>query len=293
MNVTAEEQSGYPCDQCEKGIMRTTIFPKYETAVEGNPFVVENAVVEVCDKCGNWNVMYKELERWHKAYEDFHARDFMSPQEIRSLRGRLGLSAIDFARLLGTTRQSVRNWESPRRQFHQSRMTDSILRLISDSLENRQVDVLEFLCARAAVFGSSLGKKIAKARRAATVSLSVKKVAPEPEAAVRPAVSAGESVAAGSAVGEAPASYGTGSHLLYDMTNMKDCGALTYDATIATVSLVLWSPWNGAFAAELRIDDGWQPAAKVQIRNGKAPLLQGANTAIFDKIRELKLTRLD
>lgn len=292
ISVTVEEMFGYPCQECGKGTMRTTIFPKYKTAVDGNPFTVDNAIIGVCDRCGNQDFLHTELERWEKVYEELHAGDFMSPEEIGSLRAKLALSAIDFARLLGTTRQSVHNWESPRRKFHQSRMADSLLRLVSDSIENRQMDVLDFLCARAAVFGSDLRKKVSKARKAAALFLLVKKVSPH-DGGDLPIATPGDAVASapGDAIGESAAGYDA--YLLYDKISKRDCGALNYDTLSATVNMVLWSPWHGLFSAELRMGDGWQPVQKVQVKDGKATLLQGAPAGLLSDIRELKLIRLD
>jgi hypothetical protein len=60
----------------------------------------------------------------------------------------------DFARLTGTTRQSIHNWEKARLQ--PSRMADLMMRLVKESYVSGKVDVISFLLDEAEKMGVTI-----------------------------------------------------------------------------------------------------------------------------------------
>ena len=145
---------GYTCQECHEGVVRRTTVRDFETKFENVPFVVPEAVIGVCDKCGARHFSGREHERWEELFRKWQDEEgrVMSPAEITKLREDLGLTKADFAALLGTTRQSLHYWEKGDREAPQSRMVDSLLKLVRKSCDEGHVDVVAFLrdCARAA-----------------------------------------------------------------------------------------------------------------------------------------------
>ncbi len=77
----------YPCLECGRGTMRTTRVPHYQTKINGIPFVVDEAVIGVCDQCGAIDFDPQETKRWEAL---FHRRccSFLLP--VPSLGSRAG-----------------------------------------------------------------------------------------------------------------------------------------------------------------------------------------------------------
>lgn len=66
---------GYPCqEQCQelRGTVRAHVIPNYSTRVHGVPFVVERAVIGICDRCGAEHFAASEVKRWAKLFEEEH-----------------------------------------------------------------------------------------------------------------------------------------------------------------------------------------------------------------------------
>jgi len=139
------------CEECGVGAVRSTVRRNHEVKFDRVPFVVPEAVIGVCDKCGEEYVDAVEYKRWRRLFElgEEAAGGLLSPLEITSLRVGLWLSMSDFAALIGATRQSIHHWEKEDRVAPQSRMADLMLRVIDESLEEGEVDVVEFLAERA------------------------------------------------------------------------------------------------------------------------------------------------
>ncbi|MDP6041391.1 MAG: type II toxin-antitoxin system MqsA family antitoxin [Candidatus Latescibacteria bacterium] len=144
----------YPCPECGKGTILPTRIQNYKTRIKGYPFVVDEAVIGICDQCGTKTFNAKEMRRWEKKYQDSVADQFLSPDDIVDLREKLGLSMEDFARLTGTTRQSIHNWEKARLQ--PSRMADLMMRLVKESYVSGKVDVISFLLDEAEKMGVTI-----------------------------------------------------------------------------------------------------------------------------------------
>src|SRR5437660_1207961 len=144
---------GYKCQECGQGTVLEKIFPEYKTKVKGYPFTAENARIGVCDRCGAEHFDPNETLRWRALLEDKQSESYMQPAEIRELHKHLGLSMEQFAILLGSTRQSLYNWERSDRTSPQSRMADLFMRLIRESHLVGQIDVLNFLKTEAEKLG--------------------------------------------------------------------------------------------------------------------------------------------
>jgi len=145
----------YPCPECGRGTVRTTRVHNYKTKIKGFPFLVDEAVIGVCDHCHAESFAPAETTRWEAAFqqslEGQHA--FLTPNEIRTLRTNMGLSLEDFARLMGCTRQSVMAWEHPERTTPPSRMADLLLRVLQRAWAEGPVDVLSLLVEQAKKWG--------------------------------------------------------------------------------------------------------------------------------------------
>lgn len=137
----------YGCPECGLGTVRTTRVQNYKTKIKGYPFVVDEAIIGICDSCGAKHFAPEETKQWEELYyRSLEKRQaFLSPMEICDLRKRLGLSMEDFARLIGCTRQSIYNWEKQDRASPLSRTADLLMKLVRRSLQVGPVDVTTFL----------------------------------------------------------------------------------------------------------------------------------------------------
>jgi DNA-binding transcriptional regulator YiaG len=127
----------------------------YKTKIKGFPFLVDEAVIGICDHCQAESFAPEETKRWEAAFqkslEGQHA--FLTPSEIRTLRRAMALSLEDFARLIGCTRQSIMAWEHPERTTPPSRMADLMLRVLQRAWAEGAVDVTALLVAEAKKWG--------------------------------------------------------------------------------------------------------------------------------------------
>lgn len=145
----------FTCPECESGTVRTTLVHNYKTKIKGYPFVVDEAVIGVCDQCQAESFAPEETRRWEELFSrSLEARQaFLSPEEITELRKALGLSMEDFARLIGSTRQSISMWERTNRTSPPIRTADLLMKLVRQSLQSGPVDVLTFLLEEAKKWG--------------------------------------------------------------------------------------------------------------------------------------------
>ena len=145
--MKAEARFGYSCPECGQGTVQATKIQNYKTKIKGYPFIVNEAIVGVCDKCGAKHFTPHETGRWEELfYQTLEAQQaFLIPQDITKLRNDLGLSMEDFARLIGCTRQSIYNWEKPDRTTPPSRMADLMMKLVGQSFVSEKIDVISFL----------------------------------------------------------------------------------------------------------------------------------------------------
>ena len=145
----------YPCPECGNGVVHTTRIRNYKTKIKGYSFVIDEAFIGVCDHCQARHFAPEETQRWEQLFahslEAHHA--FLTPQEITELRTALGLSMDDFARLIGTTRQSISAWEKAERTSPPSRTADLLMKLVRQALHGSKVDVVSVLLDEAKKWG--------------------------------------------------------------------------------------------------------------------------------------------
>jgi len=148
----------FNCDECGRGNVRAQVLQKFETKVRGNPFTVPEAVVGICDNCRACYFDPNEVKRWRELYDAHLERSgtLLSATEISAARVELRLSIGDFAALIGSTRQSVYNWERRDRNVPQNRTVDLLIRLVRDSAESGRVDVIALLLEQARILGRDI-----------------------------------------------------------------------------------------------------------------------------------------
>lgn len=135
------------CAKCGKGEVRFQRVKDFDTKVRGIAFTVPEATVGICDSCGAKFFSPQEIRRWQQLFEAEQTRigALLSAEEIENIRKGLRLPINLFAQLLGTTRQSVYNWERKDRKSPQLRLVDLLLRLVRESMTSGTVNVLHFL----------------------------------------------------------------------------------------------------------------------------------------------------
>lgn len=145
----------YICEECGKGTVKAKVFDNYRIKIRGYPFVIDNAVVGVCEQCGAKHFNANETKRWEELYnKDLELKHvFLSPDEVKAIRKSLNLSMEDFAYLIGCTRQSIYNWEKKDREKPQSQMANLMIKLVKYSFEFGKVDVVSFLVEEAKKLG--------------------------------------------------------------------------------------------------------------------------------------------
>jgi DNA-binding transcriptional regulator YiaG len=138
---------GYKCQECHQGTVRKTIVKDFPARFNRIPFIVPDAVVGVCDRCGAQHFNLQETLRWRRLFAESLEKEgkVLSPAEITELRQSLGLSLEDFATLIGSTRQDVSTWEQPDRSASPSRTADLMMRLVRAARDNGKIAVLDFL----------------------------------------------------------------------------------------------------------------------------------------------------
>jgi len=152
----------FVCEECRKGTVRERTINDFATKVRGYEFIVPTAVIGVCDNCGEQVFDPQEVRRWSELFTKYleSRGDLLSAHEVRMTRERLGLSIADFAKLIGSTRQSVYNWERQDRKIPQNRLADVLIRLVRESTTSGKVAVLEFLQDRARAGGENLAIRL-------------------------------------------------------------------------------------------------------------------------------------
>ena len=145
----------FTCPECEKGTVRTNRIHNYKTKIKGYPFTVGEALIGVCDECEAQSFAPEETKRWDELFShSLQARHaFLTPEEITQIRKDLSISMEDFARLIGSTRQSVSMWEKEKRTTPPVRTADLLMKLVRRSLAGEPVDVLPFLLDEARKWG--------------------------------------------------------------------------------------------------------------------------------------------
>lgn len=275
--MKSRELFGFPCPECGRGTVRSTRILNYKTKIKGYPFVVDEALIGVCDQCGSESFAPEETKRWEELFycslEARHA--FLSPQEMMELRTSLGLSMEDFARLTGCTRQSISAWEKPDRSAPPSRMADLLMKLLRESLRVGAIDVLPFLLSEAQKWGMVIELRRPPVRSAQNgdMVLRAKKVA------ARDIAQESDALALAAAAGG-----GVGDLVAVESAEGKRIGILSYDYEQAALILTMTSdlpPWD-AVDVEIETRDGQHvPGRHVPCQERRLVLLE--NTELREK----------
>lgn len=275
---------GYPCQECGKGTVVEQVIPGYPTKIRGYPFVIKDARVGVCDRCGAEHFAVQETGRWEQLFDAEHAKHYMQPEEIRALQHALSLTMEQLAFLLGCTRQSLHNWGRPDRSKPQSRMADLLMKLVRESHAKGKVDVLPFLVQEARQFGIAIelgasknpltkSPMVLRARKASPVILNTRLAEPLQLAA--------------DTAEEEPIT-------VLESERGDLVGKLSYDFMTASLELELKTALDfDRFDVEVRFKDGQvERAEAVEIRHQQARLL--AETKRTDEdVSEAVLIPLD
>lgn len=145
----------YTCQECGQGTVKEKRIKNYKTKIKGYPFAVPEAVVGICDRCKAEHFAAEETKRWEELFSQSLEKEklFLLPQDIERVRKAMGLSMENFALLIGSTRQSLYNWENGKRSRPQSRIADLLIKLVDKSRSEKEVDVLGFLVKEARKLG--------------------------------------------------------------------------------------------------------------------------------------------
>jgi putative zinc finger/helix-turn-helix YgiT family protein len=101
-------------DQCpECGHERQTIQGEQYACLNGFSFLVQEAEWYYCTNCNLKTATAKEVRRWEEIgkqqLKQLHA--IPTKEDVKRLRKEMGLTAQNFARIFGVTRQTVHAWE--------------------------------------------------------------------------------------------------------------------------------------------------------------------------------------
>jgi DNA-binding transcriptional regulator YiaG len=256
---------GYPCQECGKGTVVEQVIPGYPTKIRGYPFVIKDARVGVCDRCGAEHFAVQETGRWEQLFDAEHAKHYMQPEEIRALQRALSLTMEQLAFLLGCTRQSLHNWVRPDRSKAQSRMADLLMKLVRESLVNGKIDVLPFLIQEARQFGIEIELRASRnALAKSPIILRARKVSP----GILDTRLAEPLQLAADTAGEEPIT-------ILESERGDLVGKLSYDFMTASLELELKTALDfDRFDVEVRFKDGQvERAEAVEIRHQQVRLL--------------------
>jgi putative zinc finger/helix-turn-helix YgiT family protein len=126
------------CPECGKGALRRHLIDErfaFDLGDEPITVTAHNVPVERCDHCEFAMSGPEAAKIRHDAV--CRAAGFFTPEAIKALRQRLGLSQGQFARLAGVGVATISRWE--RGRVLQNRSNDHLLYLIAESDEARRL----------------------------------------------------------------------------------------------------------------------------------------------------------
>ncbi len=94
--------------------------------IPGGTMIIADATWDACASCGE-EILPDELTKAIEA-EQYRRLGLLSPSEIRQVRQKTGLSAVDMANLLGVGEKSYTRWENGR--SIQNKSNDTLIRLL-------------------------------------------------------------------------------------------------------------------------------------------------------------------
>lgn len=145
----------YMCQECGQGTVKEKRIKNCRTRIKGYPFTVPEAIIGICDSCKAEHFAAEETKRWEELFSQSLEKEklFLLPQDIERVRKAVGLSMENFALLIGSTRQSLYNWENGKRSRPQSRIADLLIKLVDKSRSEKEINVLDFLIKEARKLG--------------------------------------------------------------------------------------------------------------------------------------------
>ena len=98
---------------------------------KGMDVYVENVEYWWCNECDEKVFDFTDLETLTKALQTAYRKenDLLFPEEIKAIRGKLGMSQQEFETLLGVASPTVSRWETGR--VIQTKTADILMRLIN------------------------------------------------------------------------------------------------------------------------------------------------------------------
>lgn len=120
--------------------------------IPGGSIVVPDAVWRQCESCGE-RIIPHELDQALDR-ERYRRLGLLYPEQIRQVRAKTGLSAVDMSHLLGVGEKTYTRWENGRSL--QTKASDTLIRLIDQHAElfvlvdaernpNRQVMIADYV----------------------------------------------------------------------------------------------------------------------------------------------------
>jgi len=122
--------------------------------IPGGTIVIHDASWLHCESC-NEDILSNELEAAIN-HERYQRLGLLLPKEIRRVREKTGLSAVDLSRLLGVGEKTYTRWENG--HSLQTKASDTLIRLIDKNAELFALLDAERELERDAIVGSYLGE---------------------------------------------------------------------------------------------------------------------------------------
>ncbi len=99
--------------------------------IPGGTMIIAHATWDACTSCGE-EILPDELTKAIEA-EQYRRLRLLPPSEIRQVRQKTGLSAVDMANLLGVGEKSYTRWENGR--SIQNKSNDTLIRLLDKNAD--------------------------------------------------------------------------------------------------------------------------------------------------------------
>jgi putative zinc finger/helix-turn-helix YgiT family protein len=126
------------CPVCGKGVLESRVITErfdYGDGEEKVPVMAENVPVQVCTHCQETFSGPEAARIRHLAI--CRALGLLTPDEIRAIRGHLGLSLTQFAKLTDIGEATISRWE--RGRLLQNKAMDRYLRLLDRNPGNVRI----------------------------------------------------------------------------------------------------------------------------------------------------------
>jgi putative zinc finger/helix-turn-helix YgiT family protein len=124
------EEEAMKCDDCGKPVTtERNAVRRYD--IGGLPHVELHGVeVTRCAACGKEGMAIPRIGQLHRVLADAFVkqRRMLAPAEVRFLRKHIGLSAGDFAQMMGVARETVSRWETGAQPM--GAVADRLMRLL-------------------------------------------------------------------------------------------------------------------------------------------------------------------